>query len=109
MALKCCRSGGGSFLDWNRSQKNLPTEFLIRSDIIQTGRLSEQCNHNFKTVDSHKVTVGHIPQTISKTVSFFLKHGGKTMRAVIGGYRLSEIAGGLEVPNAIIHSRLNHR
>lgn len=44
-------------------------------------------------------TVGHIPREISKTVAFFIKHGGILTCSVLSEqHRHSEIAGGLEIP-----------
>ena len=45
----------------------------------------------------NKVTVGQIPQKNSKTVSFFLKNGGKDMCVVTGGYRRSAIVEQLDI------------
>jgi hypothetical protein len=43
--------------------------------------------------------VGHVPREISKTVAFFLKHGGHLVAVVsTEKYQHSVVAGGLEVP-----------
>ena len=44
----------------------------------------------------NKVTVGHLPKEISKTVSFFFKHGAEAMCTVNGRSRHSEITEGFE-------------
>lgn len=50
-------------------------------------------------VKKGQITVGHVPREISKTVAFFIKHGGIVVCKVMSSqHRHSEIAGGLEIP-----------
>ena len=75
----------------------------VEGEILDTSRERNNPYDKYAVaVKKEQITVGHVPREISKTVAFFMKHGGiVTCKVTSGQYRHSLIAGGLEIPCTI--------
>ena len=79
----------------------------VKGEILDITRENDNPHDKYAVaVKQGQKTVGHIPREISKTVAFFLKHGGKvSCRVVSEKHQPSDIAkGGLEIPCVYIFS-----
>ena len=82
-AVNCCVSGYHIF----RSFWDAPIGSISSAKHQDDPRSLVHDKYAAALINSESVTVGHLPKFMSKLVHFFVKHAGKTRRAITGSKR----------------------